>query len=348
MAKEFVAQFGDNLPVVLDPEHAVRNHLANLRRIQAPFLEDSVDLVLPAAPRDQKHALLGLGEHDLVWRHAVLALRHGVQLDFDAYAPTVPHLGGRTRQSGRAHVLNAEDGVGLHGLQARFQQQLLEERVADLHVGALGLGVLVKLGRRHGRALNTVPAGLGSYVDDRIADAARRSQKNRVLAEDAEGERIDERVRAEARVERSLAADRGHAEAVAVMRDTLHDAAHDAAIRRAMLRIVRRSEPQRVHAGDRPCSHREDVAQDSPDAGGGTLERLDVAGMVVRLDLERRGPAAANIDDAGVLAGTDQNALAPRREFLQEQARTLVGAVLAPHHADDAEFGYRGRPSQPV
>ena len=196
--------------------------------------------------------------------------------------------------------------------------------------------------------MNAVAAGLGAHVDDRIPDAARRSQEDRVLAEDAEGERIDERVRTEARVERSLAANRGHPEAVAVVRDTLHDAAHDPAIRRPVLRIVRRAEPQRVHAGDRPRPHREDVAQDASDAGGGTLERLDVAGMVVRLDLEGRGPAAADIDDAGVLAGTDQNALSLRREFLQEQARALVGAVLAPHHADNAEFGNRGRPSQPV
>src|SRR5207244_1047182 len=39
---------------------------------------------------------------------------------------------------------------------------------------------------------------------------------------------------------------------------------------------------------------------------------------------------------------TLQHQLAARRQLLQMQARTLVGAVLAPHHAEDAELSVGG------
>jgi hypothetical protein len=45
-------------------------------------------------------------------------------------------------------------------LQARLEQQLLHEGVADLHGGALLLAlVLVELGARHGGAVDAVAAG---------------------------------------------------------------------------------------------------------------------------------------------------------------------------------------------
>src|SRR5580658_5769963 len=64
--------------------------------------------------------------------------------------------------------------------------------------------------------------------------------------------------------------------------------------------------------------------------------------MIVRLDLEGARPAVANVDDAGVLARPLQNPLAARGQALQVNPRRLVGAVLTPHHAEDAEFRQRG------
>src|SRR5271170_7282751 len=64
--------------------------------------------------------------------------------------------------------------------------------------------------------------------------------------------------------------------------------------------------------------------------------------MIVRLDLEGARPAVANVDDAGILPRTLQNALAPRRQAPQVNPRRLVGTVLAPHHAEYAEFRQRG------
>src|ERR1700722_13514897 len=63
--------------------------------------------------------------------------------------------------------------------------------------------------------------------------------------------------------------------------------------------------------------------------------------MIVRLDLESAGPAVANVDDAGVLSWPLQHDLAARGQALQMDARRLVGAVLAPHHAEDPQFGQR-------
>src|SRR5579864_314301 len=64
--------------------------------------------------------------------------------------------------------------------------------------------------------------------------------------------------------------------------------------------------------------------------------------MVVRFDLERTGPAIANIDDARVLARSLQHEFTAGGQSLQVHARRFIGAVLAPHHAEDAEFGERG------
>ena len=111
---------------------------------------------------------------------------------------------------------------------------------------------------------------------------------------------------------------------------------------RAPLRIVERAEAQRIQHRDGPRAHGEDVAQDAAHAGGRALKRLDEAGVVVRFDLEGDRVAAADIDDAGVLARPLHHQLAARRQLLQVQARALVGAVLAPHHAEDAEFGVGG------
>ena len=96
--------------------------------------------------------------------------------------------------------------------------------------------------------------------------------------------------------------------------------------------IVQAAEAQRIHHRDGARAHGEDVAQDAADAGGRALEGLDEAGVIVRLDLEGDDVAAADIDDAGVLAGALHHQFAARGQLLQVNARALVGAVLAPHH----------------
>ena len=113
-----------NFAVLQHAQFVVSRDLAHLDRIESPFFENAEDFVLAAFLRHQQHALLRLAEHDLVRSHAGFALRHAVEFDFNAHAAAPAHLAGRTGQSGRAHVLNADDRARLHGFKAGFEQQV--------------------------------------------------------------------------------------------------------------------------------------------------------------------------------------------------------------------------------
>jgi hypothetical protein len=60
--------------------------------------------------------------------------------------------------------------------------------------------------------------------------------------------------------------------------------------------------------------------------------------VVVALDLERDRLAVAEVDDAGVLAGTLEDARRVGREVLQEERRVLVAAVLRPEEREDGKL----------
>jgi hypothetical protein len=104
------------------------------------------------------------------------------------------------------------------------------------------------------------------------------------------------------------------------------------------------AEPEPVEERDRPRAHRDDVAEDAADAGRGALERLDRGRVVVRLRLERDGEAAAEVDDARVLARPLQHARAARGQPAQERRGVLVAAVLRPQQREDGELELVGLP----
>src|SRR5437588_4194217 len=100
------------------------------------------------------------------------------------------------------------------------------------------------------------------------------------------------------------------------------------------------AEAQRVQTKFRPRAHGKDVADDSANAGGCALERLNCAWMIVTLDLEGDCPVIANIHNAGIFfTGLDQNIWSARWKFPQFFSRIFVRAVLAPHHGKDSELG---------
>src|SRR4029079_3870070 len=111
--------------------------------------------------------------------------------------------------------------------------------------------------------------------------AAGAGAREASVRHDADAHRVHQRVGAVARGEVYLAANRGHAHAVAVVRDAGDDALEQVAV----VGVVGRTEVQRVEHGDGPRAHGEHVAEDAADPGGRALEGLDGAGMVVRLDL---------------------------------------------------------------
>ena len=202
--------------------------VADLHGVQVPLLEDRLDLALAALLDHEQHALLRFGEHDLVGHHAGLALRHERHVDVHARAAARAHLAGRAGQAGGAHVLNADDGAGLHHLEAGLHQELFHEGIADLHGRPLLRRLLVELRRRHGRAVDAVAAGLGADVEHRVALALRRALDDVVVPRDAEAQDVDERVAGVHSVEEDLAADRRDADAVAVAADAGDDALEDA------------------------------------------------------------------------------------------------------------------------
>ena len=77
------------------------------------------------------------------------------------------------------------------------------------------------------------------------------------------------------------------------------------------------AEAQGIHVGDGARAHREDVAHDAADAGGGALIRLDIGRVVVALHFEYGGLSVADIDHAGILAGALDDLRALRGEFFE-------------------------------
>ena len=140
----------------------------------------------------------------------------------------------------------------------------------------------------------------------------------RVGLGEAGGKGVDEEVAVVAGVEIDLAADRRHAEGIAVAAD----AGDDTGDQMPGLRMVRLAEAQRIHRRDRPRAHGEDVAQDAADAGRRTLIGLDIGGVVVALHLEDHAVAVADIDDAGIFARS------------LDDPRPLVGSVRS-HFFED-------------
>src|SRR5260221_619694 len=179
---------------------------------------------------DQEHALLRFAEHDFVRRHTGFTLGNFGEIDFDAGAAARGHFHGGAGEAGSAHVLNRDDCAGLHGFETGFEEQFLHERVADLHVGALLLGLLGEFGGGEERcAVNSVTAGFCADVNHGIADAFGFGEKDLFFFGDAEGERVDERVLRIARLESDFAADSRNAETISVTADAANDAIEDAA-----------------------------------------------------------------------------------------------------------------------
>src|SRR6266849_704541 len=108
-----------------------------------------------------------------------------------------------------------------------------------------------------------------------------------------------------------------------------------------------RPKPQRIHHRYGPRAHGENVTQNAADARSRTLKRLNKRRMIVRLDLERARPAVADVNNAGILARPLHHHLAASLQPRQGDARRLVVALLAPHHAENAELGPRRFASAP-
>ena len=154
---------------------------------------------------------------------------------------------------------------------------------------------------------------------------------------------VDERIALVCLVEHDLAADRGHADRVAVA----GDAAHHAFRYPSAAGVVEGTEAQRIHERDRSGPHGEDVPQDAADAGGGALVGLDGRRVVVALDADRGGDAVPDVDDAGVLARPDEHPWAPRvgrrRRWTLDDLYEQCSLHITEYIASSSSFGTRPR-----
>ena len=209
-------------------------------------------------------------------------------------------------EAGTTEILNSGDETSVEEVEASLEKPLLLEGVADLNTGPLVAVVCVVVESRrgeNGHAANSVATRARTQQHRQVAGAARLAEDQSFDGQDAHGEDVDEGVATVGLVEHHLTAHCGDADAVAIPRHTAHDTLGDP----PRAGVVQRTEPKRVHHGDGSSPHREDVAQDPTDSCGRPLIRLDRRGVVVALDPDGNSDAVADVDDAGVLTGTDQH-----------------------------------------
>ena len=338
-----------DLAIVLEHHVAGIRHLADDREVEFPFLEDGFGEGFPAGIEHHQHAFLRFGQHHLVGGHARFALGDGVHVQPDSDPALARHFDARRGQAGRAHVLNGDDRVRLHQLEASLDQQFLGKRIADLNGRALVLVALREVGRGHGRTVDAVAARLAADIDDRIADTRGGGVEDFVLIGDPDGHCVDQDVAVVSGVEIDLSADRGDADAIAVAADAGHHARDEV----AHPGMIGTAEAQGVQIGDRARAHGKHVAQDAADPGRRALIGLDVGRVIVALHLEDRRlglavGSGANVDHTGILARAANHPRGFGGELLQVEARAFVTAMFGPHDRKDAELDEVGLAAQCV
>src|SRR5262245_48945193 len=131
----------DEIAVVVRAQLSGLGHLADPSVVELPAVADLLDLGETLRTDDRNHPLLAFGDHDLPRLHLLLAERDAVEADVDA-AFAARHLGERRREPRGAAVLERDDQAALDQLEARLDQLLARERVADLHGRPL-VGILL-------------------------------------------------------------------------------------------------------------------------------------------------------------------------------------------------------------
>ena len=239
--------------------------------------------------------------------------------------------------------MDALDTVTSEQLETAFDQDFFGEGVPDLHRGAFRRSAFgERVGRENGRPTDSVTTRASAEQNDEVPDSLRVREVKVFVAKCSDGQGVDERVCLIDRVEPRLTPDVGQSKTVSVERDAADDAVHHT----IRVGVVDCAKPQCVHHRDGPSAHRNDVADDSANAGRGTLEGLDVGGVVVALNLERDRPTFADVDNTRVLAHSDHEVLRHLGcDFLTELAkvnlRRFIRAVFRPHHGIHRQFAAR-------
>ena len=306
----------DHFAVLLQHETACVSRHADDFSVEVPFVEDRFGDGFLARLENHEHTLLAFRQHDFVGCHAFFALRHFVEIHLNAdtfaiLAAAVCHLDRRGGEASRAHILNGLNGVSFHQLEAGFDKKFLGEWVANLNGWAFLFVTFGEFCRRHCRAVNTVAAGFGANIEDRVARRCAACVENLVPIGETHSHSVDEDVAVIASVKLGFASNRRNADTVTIAANTVNNARHQ----RACFRVVRLAKAQCVDQCNRARAHCEYIAQDTTNTCRRALIRLDVRRVVVALHFEDRCLTVANIDDTSILARALNDELILCREF---------------------------------
>ena len=204
--------------------------------------------------------------------------------------------------------------------------------------------------------MDPIAPSLRANVDHRIPHTDGLRIKDLIPPHQPQRKRIQQRIPRVTRLKPRLSTKIRHPKTVPIPRHAMHHTSRDLVIpppqRLIRLRLIQRPKPQRIHHRQRPRIHRKNIPQNPADTRSRALIRLDVARMIVRLNLERTSPPIPHIDDPGILprplhhAARPGLSLAARRQPLQMHPRRLIRAMLRPHHRKNPQLSQRRRASQ--
>ena len=217
-----VSRSATTRPPARTHEPAGPGELADVGDVDTDARAARAELVEPVGGDRHDHALLGLGEPDLPRLEAGILARH--QVEIDVGADPLGHLADGRRQSAGTAV--GDRRVQVLGADERVDQQLLDDRVADLDARA---GDLARRGihrrRRERRAADAVAPGAPTEHDDPVAGM--RAVVDGPGRGDADAAGEDERVGGVRRVVQHGAGDGRQADLVAVVGDAVDDPGAD-------------------------------------------------------------------------------------------------------------------------
>src|SRR5204863_9827117 len=122
---------------------------------------------------------------------------------------------------------------------------------------------------------NAVAPGPGAHVENWIANARGFAKENLIVSDQSDRKDVNHGIQCVGVVKRDFAADGGHAERIAVVRNSGHYTGKQRTIAPAVFRVVERSKPQTVQSREGARAHCKDVTQNSSHAGSGALERFN-------------------------------------------------------------------------
>ena len=251
----------------------------------------------------------------------------------------------RRGQAGGAEVLQRDE-------QARARAAPASTRAASSprtgrrpgRSGACPSSASPELGAgEHRRAADAVAAGRGAEQDEHVADAGRRAAHQPLALAQPERHRVDQAVVLVGRLEVDLAADRRHADRVAVVAD-----ARDGAVEQVARALARSGSPKRSESstaiGRAPIAKMSRRIPPTPVAA--PWNGSTALGWLCDSTLNAHRQPVADVDRARVLARAHHDARALGRQRAQQLLGVLVGAVLAPQQREHRQLDLVGRAAE--